>query len=101
MGYDAHITRAESWLDAEQDPISLEAWVAHVRSDPGNHAWFDLQNGCIVVKNPDTEILHKMLRVAARFDAHVHGEDGEDYGADGDAAAKDADTPWWRRLLGR
>ena len=119
MGYDVHITRAESWLDAEERPITLEAWLDYVRSDPemrvdgraqahtdegtisyenaglavwtaysgdgedGNHAWFDLQGGCIVVKNPDIEILGKMSRVAAHFEARVQGDDGEDYGPNG------------------
>jgi hypothetical protein len=120
LGYDVHITRAESWLDAEQQPITLDAWLQYVRSDPemrvvghadahtdggmvvyenagitiwtaysgdgvdDNHAWFDLQAGCLVVKNPDVEILRKMFRVAAYFGAQVQGDDGENYGPDGE-----------------
>jgi hypothetical protein len=120
MGYDVHITRAESWLDGEERPITLDAWLDYTRSDPemrvdgraeartddgvlayenaglavwtgysadgqdGNHAWFDLQAGCVVVKNPDAEILRKMFRVAAHFGARVQGDDGENYGPDGE-----------------
>jgi hypothetical protein len=120
MGYDVHITRAESWLDAAERPITLEAWLDYVRSDPemrvdgraeaptgqgtlvyenaglavwtaysgdgedGNHAWFDLRQGRVVVKNPDAEILRKMFLVAAHFDARVQGDDGEAYGPDGE-----------------
>ena len=120
VGYDVHITRADSWLDAKARPITLDAWLDYVRSDPemrvdgraeactsngevvayenaglavwiayskdgegGNHAWFDLQDGCVVVKNPDADILRKMSRVAAQLDARVQGDDGEDYGPDG------------------
>jgi hypothetical protein len=120
LGYDVHITRADSWLDAEQRPITLDDWLDYVRTDPemrvdgraeahtddgmlayenagltvwtaysgdgvdGNHAWFDLQAGCLVVKNPDVEILRKMFHVAAHFGARVQGDDGEDYGPDGE-----------------
>lgn len=34
MGYDLHITRAEEWYESETNPISLEEWIAYVRSDP-------------------------------------------------------------------
>jgi len=120
MGYDVHITRADSWLDGVDRPITLDAWLEYVRSDPemrldgraeaptdegrlvyenaglavwtaysgdgvgGNHAWFDLREGCVVVKNPDAEILRKMSCVAAHFLALVQGDDGENYGPDGE-----------------
>ena len=34
MSYDVHVTRADSWLDAEACPISPDEWLADVRSDP-------------------------------------------------------------------
>jgi hypothetical protein len=34
MGYDLHVTRAEEWYQSKMNPISLEEWVAYVRSDP-------------------------------------------------------------------
>jgi hypothetical protein len=34
MGYDIHIVRAESWLDAEENPITLPEWLKYVKSDP-------------------------------------------------------------------
>jgi hypothetical protein len=33
VGYDVHITRAAEWTDADADPITLEEWIAYVRSD--------------------------------------------------------------------
>jgi hypothetical protein len=117
MGYDVHITRAESWLDAEENPITLPEWLKYVEGDPemrldkvavardrkgkpvlayqneglavwvaysrheptGNMAWFDWHGGCIVVKNPDDEIIAKMKRIAAALGAFVVGDDGEHY----------------------
>lgn len=34
MGYELHITRAESWVEAESNPITLEEWLAYIKSDP-------------------------------------------------------------------
>jgi hypothetical protein len=34
MGYDVHITRAEHWTEAEDEPISLEQWKDYLASDP-------------------------------------------------------------------
>lgn len=138
VGYDVHITRADSWVDAETLPITLDEWLAYARSDPemrmdgraearttdgetialdsaglavwtayskdgedGNHAWFDLQDGRLIVKNPDTEILCKMSRIAVHFHARVQGDDGEDYGSDGEPFGGSPNRAWWRRFLGR
>ena len=34
MGYDFHITRGTEWFEAESTPISMEEWLAYVKSDP-------------------------------------------------------------------
>jgi hypothetical protein len=34
LGYDVHITRADDWSESETAPITLEEWLAYVRSDP-------------------------------------------------------------------
>ena len=34
MGYDVHITRAAEWSDSMASPISLDEWIAYVKSDP-------------------------------------------------------------------
>jgi hypothetical protein len=138
VGYDVHITCADSWLDADARPITLDSWLAYARSDPelrvdglaeaqttegerivldcdglavwtayskdgehGNHAWFALRGGCVVVKSPDAEILRKMSRIATHFRARVQGDEGEDYGPDGEPFDNARQRPWWRRLLGR
>jgi hypothetical protein len=45
----------------------------------GNHAWFLYDEGNIVVKNPDEEIIGKMLEIAERLNAKVQGDDDEVY----------------------
>ena len=116
MGYELHITRAEEWHKSKFNPITLDEWLAYVRSDSemrfdqcatattpvgdtlqyqsealavwdsysgngkdGNFAWFDFQNGEVVVKNPDQEIIGKMCRVAEVLRARVQGDNGEFY----------------------
>jgi hypothetical protein len=45
----------------------------------GNYAWFDYSQGKIVCKNPDDEIINKMLDIADRLNAKVQGDEGEIY----------------------
>ncbi len=45
----------------------------------GNRAWFNYCNGLIIVKNPDNEIINKMIGIAAYMNANVQGEEGEFY----------------------
>jgi len=37
MGYNVHITRAKKWPESESFPITLEEWLAYVRSDKEMH----------------------------------------------------------------
>ncbi len=58
----------------------LAVWTAYSKHKPkGNKAWFDYRQGCVVVKNPDEEILTKMKAIAKHFKARVMGDDGEGY----------------------
>ena len=50
----------------------------------GNYAWFYYDDGEILVKNPDPDIIRKMYRVAVALKAQVQGDDGEVYDANGD-----------------
>jgi len=34
MGDEFHITRTDDWADSEKQPISLDEWLAYIRSDP-------------------------------------------------------------------
>ena len=88
----------------------LAVWVSYSgHESDGNMAWFDHREGEIVVKNPDEEIISKMIAIAERLGARVRGDDGELYGpgahSAGDAARPVAPSPndraprrrWWRR----
>jgi hypothetical protein len=88
------------------EPVScvspgLAVWTAYSKDGhDGNHAWFDHGHSCIVVKNPDDEILRKMSRIAEHFQARVQGDDGEDYDPNGNPIEDPPKRSWWRRLLG-
>ena len=64
-------------------------------------AWFHYSNGNVDVKNPDRQILGKMLRIADRLGANVQGDDGEPYARVEDLLGEEPDRagrprPWWR-----
>ncbi len=99
MGYDLHITRAKNWFENEGCEISVEEWLALIRSDAelklagynGEYfalwsgkskyedPWLDWCDGNIYTKNPDGPIIGKMLEIAKRLKAKVQGDDGEVY----------------------
>ena len=129
MGYDLHITRAESWADNAGAEIGAEEWLAAVRADPeltlapdvgmGPHfarwsgpsrhdePWLDWRAGNVYTKSPDSALLRKMVRLAERLGARVQGDDGELYTGDEpldeppDEAAPATKRSTIRTLLGR
>ncbi|MGB3007882.1 MAG: hypothetical protein WBC06_15315 [Chitinophagaceae bacterium] len=74
----------------------------------GNYAWFDYSLGRIVCKNPDDEIISKMLDIAKRLNAKVQGDEGEIYERSDDNKISyrhiiennnkqtDNKKPWWK-----
>jgi hypothetical protein len=99
MGYDAHITRAESWGMGDEPLISPQEWLTVVRADqelqlldegkPYTAEWlpaavncdtyFEWENSAVHSKNPSPEALLKMEELARRLGARVQGDDGEIY----------------------
>jgi len=58
----------------------LAVWIAYSKHlVNGNMAWFDHDNGEIIVKNADDEVRGKMKEIAAQLAAKVVGDDGEVY----------------------
>jgi hypothetical protein len=102
MGYDLHITRAESWAQNEAAEITADEWLAVVRADPEltpapengpyfvqwsgqswhPEPWLDWHAGNVYTKNPDSALLRKMVRLAQQLEARVQGDDGEFYTGD-------------------
>jgi hypothetical protein len=101
MVHNIHITYHAHHRELAR-PISLEEWLGYVQKDnemaaddsvpgaavfknyskhssSGNYAWFYYNNGHITVKNPDEEVLLKMLSIAKDFVADVLDDDGEFY----------------------
>jgi hypothetical protein len=74
----------------------------------GNYAWFHYSRGNIVCKNPDDEIISKMLDFAERLNAKVQGDEGEIYErsfnnkishrhiTEGNDIQKDSKKHWWK-----
>jgi len=102
MGYDLHITRKEFWAGAEGPEISLSDWESYVRNDPEVEAdldnpgkenylfhfhqhrwplWWDAR-GEIYTKNPEPEMIAKLVQIATALGAKVLGDDDEIYGVD-------------------
>jgi hypothetical protein len=104
MGYDLHITRRKNWSDTGND-ISPPEWLACVEKDPeltlspenglyfvqwsgksrDPNPWLDWDQGNIFTKNPDEPLIEKMVAIATELRAVVQGDDGEIYGAGGEA----------------
>ena len=87
----------------EYENEGLAVWTGYsAHNEAGNKAWFDFRDGCIIVKNPDEEIRRKMHEIAEQLNAKVLGDEGEEYGADGECLPSDGDgmltehKPWWR-----
>lgn len=85
----------------------LAVWTHYPgNEDGGNQAWFDFRDGAIVVKNPDQDILIKMLEIAGRLDAKVIGDEGEQYESPSDHGVPTRGAmqemlsaqpkPWWK-----
>jgi hypothetical protein len=94
VGYELHITRAESWFENENAPIPLDEWLALANADPelrampengeaffeyGDDGWFDWFEGNVDTKSPERGTIAKMLELAERLGASVRGDDGELY----------------------
>ena len=109
MGYDLHITRASSWLERAEQPISPAEWQSIVDADatltPNATDYFQRTgpsgqvetihpvdwtegndgnclwyvDGVIECKNPSHKWISKMVEIAARLDAKVLGEGNEEY----------------------
>jgi hypothetical protein len=98
-------TEGETLRTESPDIAVWTAYAGHGRD--GNMAWMYLSDGCVVAKNPDKEIVIKMLALARGLGARVQGDDCEFYGDDGEPIPESSDEspptaapsprkPWWR-----
>ena len=71
-------TSSGSTLRIENEGLAV--WTAYSgHGQNGNMAWFDYRNGNVTVKNPDEEILDKMVDISGVLSAKVQGDEGELY----------------------
>ena len=101
MGYDIHITRRKDWSDDDSGaPITEAEWLALAQRDPtlksvehsrtffevtDSAGWFDLFEGNLFTKNPDSQTFRKAHSLAADLAAKVQGDDGEVYVPNGES----------------
>jgi len=74
MGYDLHITRAESWSEAAANPISETDWLEAVSQDPSLRVsnvdyWFGLPDigsagPCFVARGPLISVFNYLPRLS-------------------------------------
>lgn len=98
-------TRLSSGEILRVESKGLAVWIKYSGDhSKGNHAWFDFRDGNIVVKNPDEEIMKKMLSVAEKLKAKMQGDEGEIYDlseikkvtAELNAFESKVMKPWWK-----
>lgn len=98
MGYEIHISRRQDWFD-DGDAITFDEFVRLVSGDaefrhPGQsgadfadwrspktsyESWLCWSEGQIYTKNPEPELIDKMVLLARQLNAKVQGDDGEVY----------------------
>jgi len=134
MGYNVYITRAPLWVENDGYQIPISEWLAFIQHDAelrlasehGPHfaiwngnshlhqPWFDWENGNITTKNPDEQIIRKMVQIAQALHGTVQGEEGERYSvreqrlvwqrAGEDTVhrlVQNEAAPWWKRWFER
>jgi hypothetical protein len=83
----------------------LAVWTIHPSDNvDSNHVWFDFRNGNITVKNPDGEIMRKMLSIAEKLKARMQGDEGEIYDLSEikkisstlNTLSAKSKKPWWK-----
>ena len=88
------------------DEEGICVWEKYSQDGIGqNHAWFTYYDGNILVKNPDQEIINKMVDIALKLNAKVQGDEGELYSKEdylGEnlknvrSKIKGSSKPWWK-----
>jgi hypothetical protein len=86
------------------DDPSMSVWLMDPQDQlNGNMAWMWLNDGNVVTKNPDEEMIGKMALIAQKLSAKVQGDEGEVYGVGGQVVteattrpASQSKKPWWQ-----
>ena len=82
-GYAEAVTSQGETVRLESEGLAV--WVAYSKhGEGGNMAWFLWSGGQVIVKNPDQEIIRKMVEIASMFKGQVRGDEDELYGSDGE-----------------
>lgn len=80
--------------------MGLAVWTTYSKNGlENNYAWFYFCAGNVIVKNPDREIINKMIDIATQLNARVQGDDGEVYNTKSltdDNSSFTKSKPWWK-----
>ncbi|HMR81749.1 MAG TPA: hypothetical protein PKE30_01405 [Niabella sp.] len=100
----ANFAEATATIRVESDGLAV--WTKYSGNGlDGNLAWFDYNKGNIICKNPDNEIINKILIIAKQLDAKVQGDEGELYELTDDKkittrqlsdSSNYKEKPWWK-----
>jgi hypothetical protein len=126
MGYDLHITRKEDWFSETGPDITHSEWECYISEDPSvihdpqndNKSylilresgswplWWKGATGEIYTKNPEIDVVVKMVAIAEQLGAKVQGDDGEVYNEKGEFSSSELreegrrmlvnQKPWWK-----
>ncbi|MDO9376995.1 MAG: hypothetical protein Q7T76_21390, partial [Ferruginibacter sp.] len=75
-GYESKIPGIENTF---QNIPGFCNWSGHSIMKGDSQPWFDYRDGYISAKNPDDEVIRKMINIAETLNAKVQGDDGEFY----------------------
>lgn len=89
-------TSSEEIIQIENNGLAV--WTGYSGNGLNNNfACFNYNNGNIICKNPDDEILSKMLNIAQQLGAKVQGDEGELYEQSTNKLSdRDQQKPWWK-----
>ena len=92
MGYEVHLVKTESWTDDENRFLQTE-WDEILSKYVSASEWLYFDGEGISVKNPSKEQIVTLVRIANQRGWKVQGDDGEDYGADGNEIPEEPGPP--------
>ncbi len=99
-------TNHEEDIKLEMDGVAV--WTRYSKNGiNGNYAWIFYGDGNIECKNPDEEIIGKLIDIASEFNAKVQGDECEVYWRSSDKIISkkatsskedqcDLKKPWWK-----
>src|SRR5688572_14145577 len=97
MGYEVHVVKTENWTH-DENRFSRAEWDEILDKYASASTWLYFDGEGISVKNPSKEQVVTLVRIATQRGWRLQGDDGEEYGPDGNEIPEEP-TPPVRRPL--